>query len=58
MNYIKSNKTYTANVHINYNLNVILMKNPSHFLLTILLKNYGKKAKLVDSMGNNSLMLP
>ena len=31
-----------------YNLNSILMANQSHFFLTILLKNYGKKSKLVN----------
>ena len=48
MNFIKIEKKYTDNV--NCNLNIILMTNPSYFLLTILLKNYGKKSKLVDSI--------
>ena len=36
-------------VDVNYNLNIILMTNSSYFLLTILLTNYWKKSKLVDS---------
>ena len=28
--------------YVNYNFNIILMTNTSHFLMTILLKNYGK----------------
>ena len=30
---------------VNYNLNIILLTKLSHFLLTILLKNYRKKIK-------------
>ena len=32
----------------NYNLNSIHMTNPSHYFLTILRKNCGKKLKLVN----------
>ena len=34
---------------VNYNLNIVLMSNSSYFVLTILLKDYGKNSKLVDS---------
>ena len=35
--------------NVNYNLNIILLTTLSHFLLAILLKNYWRKSKLVDS---------
>ena len=40
-------KIYSYN--INYNLNIILMTNPPHFLSKIPMRNYWKKSKLVDS---------
>ena len=47
MNWMNIMKRYSDKV--NYNLNIILMTKLSHFLLTILLKNYRKKSKLLDS---------
>ena len=47
MNWMNITKRYSDKV--NYNLNIILMTKLSYFLLTILLKNYRKKSKLVDS---------
>ena len=40
-------RRYSDNV--NYNSNIFLLTKLSYFLLTILLKNHGKKSKLVDS---------
>ena len=42
----KQKKKHSDN--LNYNLN-ILLTNPSYFLFSILLKNWRKKSKLVDS---------
>ena len=47
MNWMNIMKRYSDKV--NYNLNIILMTKLSYFLSTILLKNYRKKSKLVDS---------
>ena len=46
-------KRYPDNV--NYNLIIIIKTNPSHFLLTIPLKYYGKKSKFVDSNNNKNI---
>ena len=35
--------------NVNCNLNITLLTKLSYFLLTIILKNYRKKSKLVDS---------
>ena len=35
--------------NVNYNLNITLLTKLSYFLVTILLKNFRKKSKLVDS---------
>ena len=40
-------KRYSDNV--NYNLNITLLTKLSYFISTIILKNYRKKSKLVDS---------
>ena len=45
----KMNITNRHSENVNYNFNITLLTKLSSFLLTILLKNYRKKSKLVDS---------
>ena len=42
-------KSLLLRINVNYDLNKILLTKLFYFLLTVLLKNYRKKSKLVDS---------